>query len=144
MGSQAHYECLPRGSEYKLLEHNCNNFSDELAQFLCGEGARVPAHILDLPQALSPPLRAAVTALLDRLPRPDQHPLEWTSISLSAYPGPDGPFYSVSVTASDYDTGYAFDSDPLSALILFSGLKYALLPVTVLIWAKPDAVLVSK
>ncbi|XP_017782704.1 PREDICTED: uncharacterized protein LOC108567030 isoform X2 [Nicrophorus vespilloides] len=32
---------------YQLLSHNCNNFSDELAQFLCGTG--IPKYILDLP-----------------------------------------------------------------------------------------------
>ena len=32
---------------YNLLRHNCNNFSDEVAQFLVGEG--IPRHIVDLP-----------------------------------------------------------------------------------------------
>ncbi|KAF5285885.1 hypothetical protein FQA39_LY04346 [Lamprigera yunnana] len=32
---------------YDLLKHNCNNFSQELAQFLCG--ASIPKYILDLP-----------------------------------------------------------------------------------------------
>jgi len=32
---------------YSLLEHNCNNFSDEASAFLCG--ARIPRKILDLP-----------------------------------------------------------------------------------------------
>ncbi|KAK8737117.1 hypothetical protein OTU49_004804 [Cherax quadricarinatus] len=32
---------------YDLLKHNCNNFSDEVSQFLCGHG--VPKHILQLP-----------------------------------------------------------------------------------------------
>ncbi|XP_026324945.1 uncharacterized protein LOC113233925 [Hyposmocoma kahamanoa] len=59
------------GAEYRLLEHNCNHFSDEVAQFLCG--ARVPKHILQQPEALPPPLRQALTALLDNLtPHADQ------------------------------------------------------------------------
>ncbi|CAH2036871.1 unnamed protein product, partial [Iphiclides podalirius] len=57
---------------YRLLEHNCNHFSDEVAQFLCG--ARVPKHIVAQPeQDLPPPLRGALTALLDQLvPAGDQ------------------------------------------------------------------------
>lgn len=35
---------------YSLLEHNCNNFSDEAGTFLCGVG--VPKKILDLPQTV--------------------------------------------------------------------------------------------
>lgn len=55
-----------RGSAYRLLEHNCNHFSDEVAQFLCG--ARVPKHILEQPErALPPPLRLALQALLDNV-----------------------------------------------------------------------------
>lgn len=37
--------CSP--TTYNLLSHNCNNFSDELAQFLCGKG--IPKYILELP-----------------------------------------------------------------------------------------------
>ena len=33
---------------YDLLNHNCNNFSHETAQFLTGRG--IPQHILDLPR----------------------------------------------------------------------------------------------
>jgi len=35
---------------YSLLEHNCNNFSDEAGTFLCGVG--VPKKILDLPETV--------------------------------------------------------------------------------------------
>lgn len=61
-----------RASAYRLLEHNCNHFSDEVAQFLCG--ARVPKHIVAQPeQDLPPPLRMALTAMLDKLvPAGDQ------------------------------------------------------------------------
>ena len=33
---------------YHLLDHNCNTFSDETAQFLCGQ--HIPAHITNLPK----------------------------------------------------------------------------------------------
>lgn len=39
-----------RGETYQLLSHNCNNFSNELAQFLCG--VSVPKYILDLPNEI--------------------------------------------------------------------------------------------
>ena len=39
-----------RGETYQLLSHNCNNFSNEVAQFLCG--VSVPKYILDLPNEI--------------------------------------------------------------------------------------------
>lgn len=33
---------------YNVLEHNCNNFTDECAQLLIGEG--IPSEIVDLPK----------------------------------------------------------------------------------------------
>ncbi|XP_061377197.1 uncharacterized protein LOC116770986 isoform X1 [Danaus plexippus] len=54
------------GQEYRLLEHNCNHFSDEVAQFVCG--ARVPKHIVSQAERdLPPPLRVALQAALDHL-----------------------------------------------------------------------------
>lgn len=38
---------INRGDAYHLMENNCNNFTNELAQFLCG--SCIPKHILDLP-----------------------------------------------------------------------------------------------
>lgn len=58
--------CVYRGQEYRLLEHNCNHFSDEVAQFVCG--ARVPKHIVSQAERdLPPPLRVALQAALDHL-----------------------------------------------------------------------------
>ncbi|CAG9785896.1 unnamed protein product [Diatraea saccharalis] len=51
---------------YRLLEHNCNHFSEEVAQFLCG--AHVPKHIVQQPDTLlTAPQRHALQALLDNL-----------------------------------------------------------------------------
>lgn len=36
-----------RPEHYKLLSHNCNTFSNEFAQLLCGVG--IPEHITGLP-----------------------------------------------------------------------------------------------
>lgn len=44
-----------RGDRYNLLQHNCNNFSHEVAQFLVGKG--IPQHIIDLPrEVMSTPM----------------------------------------------------------------------------------------
>ncbi|XP_059051606.1 uncharacterized protein LOC131846348 [Achroia grisella] len=54
------------GAEYRLLEHNCNHFSEELAQFLCG--AHVPKHIVEqADNVLAPPQRRELQALVDSL-----------------------------------------------------------------------------
>jgi hypothetical protein len=44
---------------YKLLSHNCNNFSNEAAQFLAG--AAIPSYILELPnQVMNSPVGALI------------------------------------------------------------------------------------
>jgi desumoylating isopeptidase 1 len=48
------------------LKHNCNTFSEELCQFLCG--ASIPKYILDLPQEfLSTPLGQSLGPLIDSI-----------------------------------------------------------------------------
>jgi len=55
-----------RGEAYDLLRHNCNTFSNEIAQFLCGSA--IPQHILDLPsEILSTPLGQSLQPLLNSL-----------------------------------------------------------------------------
>ncbi|XP_058444797.1 uncharacterized protein LOC131426236 [Malaya genurostris] len=55
-----------RGSRYNLLKHNCNTFSEDLCQFLCGVG--IPKYILDLPQEfLSTPLGQNLLPLIESL-----------------------------------------------------------------------------
>lgn len=54
---------LCRGSSYSLLKHNCNSFSEDLCQFLCGTS--IPKYILDLPQEfLSTPLGQTLGPLI--------------------------------------------------------------------------------
>ena len=60
-------EIAPRFTEatYNLFTHNCNNFSDELAQFLLGEG--IPGRIVDLPQEfLGTPLGASMRPMFEQ------------------------------------------------------------------------------
>lgn len=52
--------------QYNFIKHNCNNFADDLCQFLCGVG--IPKYILDLPQEiLSTPLGQSLSPLIERL-----------------------------------------------------------------------------
>ncbi|KAL6641068.1 hypothetical protein ACP70R_019249 [Stipagrostis hirtigluma subsp. patula] len=51
---------------YNLLSHNCNNFSNEAAQFLAGAG--IPSYILELPsEVMSSPLGALILPMIQGL-----------------------------------------------------------------------------
>ncbi|MQL71674.1 hypothetical protein Taro_003995, partial [Colocasia esculenta] len=51
---------------YTLLEHNCNNFSNEVAQFLVG--ATIPEYILQLPNEVkSSPMGALILPMIQQL-----------------------------------------------------------------------------
>lgn len=83
-----------RGSCYNLLSHNCNNFSDDIAQFLCG--ATIPQHILDLPnEVLQTTLGPAIHALtleLEKSARPAEEEEERARANFlrkSKEPSPD-------------------------------------------------------
>ncbi|XP_036938206.1 desumoylating isopeptidase 1-like [Acanthopagrus latus] len=50
--------------KYNVFEHNCNVFSNEVAQFLTGK--KIPSYITDLPsEVLSTPFGQALRPLLD-------------------------------------------------------------------------------
>ena len=52
---------------YSLLRHNCNNFANEVAQFLLG-GQGIPEHIVRLPQEfLSSPLGATFAPMIEQM-----------------------------------------------------------------------------
>lgn len=57
-----------RPEDYRLLSHNCNTFSNEFAQLLCGVG--IPAHITGLPDEVrgreGAPARRMSGAILGR------------------------------------------------------------------------------
>ncbi|XP_040885442.1 desumoylating isopeptidase 1b [Toxotes jaculatrix] len=54
------------GDKYNLFEHNCNTFSNEVAQFLTGK--KIPSYITDLPsEVLSTPFGQALRPLLDSI-----------------------------------------------------------------------------
>lgn len=51
---------------YSLMKHNCNNFSDEVCQFLVGSG--IPEHILRLPEeVLNSPMGHLLRPLIENL-----------------------------------------------------------------------------
>eukprot|EP00250_Pteridium_aquilinum_P013551 c21413_g1_i1 orf=381-1244(-) len=50
---------------YSLLQHNCNNFSDEVSQFLCGVG--IPDFILKLPEeVMNSPMGALIMPMIQQ------------------------------------------------------------------------------
>ncbi|XP_031153784.1 desumoylating isopeptidase 1b isoform X2 [Sander lucioperca] len=59
-------ESTYRVDTYNLFEHNCNTFSNEVAQFLTGK--KIPSYITDLPsEVLSTPFGQALRPLLDSI-----------------------------------------------------------------------------
>ncbi|KAM5335867.1 desumoylating isopeptidase 1 isoform 3-T3 [Glossophaga mutica] len=60
------FPTMHRGEAYNLFEHNCNTFSNEVAQFLTGR--KIPSYITDLPsEVLSTPFGQALRPLLDSI-----------------------------------------------------------------------------
>ena len=61
-------DCLADGytqDTYNLFTHNCNNFTDECASFLLGEG--IPRRIIDIPsQFLATPLGASLRPMFEQ------------------------------------------------------------------------------
>ncbi|KAK7113806.1 desumoylating isopeptidase 1-like [Littorina saxatilis] len=52
--------------KYHLLDHNCNTFSNEAAEFLTGKG--IPSHITSLPaDVLSTPFGAMIRPFVDEM-----------------------------------------------------------------------------
>ncbi|XP_071384331.1 desumoylating isopeptidase 1b [Centroberyx affinis] len=59
-------ESTYRNDRYHLFEHNCNTFTNEVAQFLTG--SKIPAYITDLPsEILSTPFGQALRPILDSI-----------------------------------------------------------------------------
>ncbi|XP_047213849.1 desumoylating isopeptidase 1-like [Girardinichthys multiradiatus] len=59
-------ETTYRGDRYRLFEHNCNTFTNEVAQFLTGR--TIPSYITDLPsEFLSTPFGQILRPILDSM-----------------------------------------------------------------------------
>lgn len=61
-----------RPEKYHLFDHNCNTFSNELAQFLTGKN--IPSYILDLPRSIaSTPLGAMLRTFMEGITNSPGH-----------------------------------------------------------------------
>lgn len=78
VGSDGWYFSCFRPGAYDLFKHNCNNFSDEVCQFLCGHG--IPKHILQLPDEVLNTWVSAVAYYLI----PDWLTVPWKNIIYSS------------------------------------------------------------
>ncbi|NWU97986.1 DESI1 isopeptidase, partial [Upupa epops] len=59
-------ESMFRGESFNIFEHNCNTFSNEVAQFLTGK--KIPSYITDLPaEVLATPFGQALRPFLDTI-----------------------------------------------------------------------------
>ncbi|TVU27725.1 hypothetical protein EJB05_19222 [Eragrostis curvula] len=82
---------------YRLLTHNCNNFSNEVAQFLVGAG--IPDYILNLPnEVMSSPMGPLIMPMIQNLEAtlrsntaPQTTQFVPTAASVSATPQPAAP-----------------------------------------------------
>lgn len=76
-----------RGATYDLFKHNCNNFSNDLAQFLCG--ATIPNYILDLPnEVLNSNLKSVLNTLGTQLEN-SARPIAEEQLNSHKEPSPD-------------------------------------------------------
>lgn len=56
------------GSKYDLFQHNCNNFSNEVAKFLCPNSSGIPKYILELPERiLQTPFGAMLKPIIEQM-----------------------------------------------------------------------------
>lgn len=70
-----------------MFTHNCNNFSEEIAQFLCG--VSIPKYILDLPnEVLNSNLYGAIEPLIGQLEK-SARPIEEEQQRFSRENSPD-------------------------------------------------------
>ena len=81
---------------YNLLRHNCNNFSNEVANFLVGTG--IPQHILSLPdEVLSTPFGQQMMPMLNMMDAQMRNATEqpggqfgaWTPPTMTSAPAPE-------------------------------------------------------
>ncbi|KAG8370878.1 hypothetical protein BUALT_Bualt13G0029200 [Buddleja alternifolia] len=98
-------EIRPRftAETYSLLKHNCNNFSNEVAQFLVGTS--IPDYILNLPnEVMSSPMGALMMPMIQQL-----------ETTLRANAVPQAPQFRHSTIASSIQTAGSTDTKSTSA-----------------------------
>ena len=76
--SQSVFLYLLRPEQYHLFDHNCNTFSNEVAQFLTGQS--IPAYILNLPHDVAnTPMGAMLKTFMDGFGSPVGGPVDHSS-----------------------------------------------------------------
>ena len=69
---------LSRPEKYHLFDHNCNTFSNEVAQFLTGQG--IPSYIINLPHDVAnTPMGAMLKTFMDGFGSPICGPTDHSS-----------------------------------------------------------------
>ncbi|XP_019873362.1 uncharacterized protein LOC109601562 isoform X2 [Aethina tumida] len=89
-------------STYSLFTHNCNNFSEEIAQFLCGSS--IPKYILDLPnEVLQSSLLNVIPALVAQLEK-SARPIAEERNRSSKEPSPDFDQLNTQIEEARYNS----------------------------------------
>ncbi|XP_050391314.1 uncharacterized protein LOC126810353 isoform X1 [Patella vulgata] len=103
-------------NKYNLFEHNCNNFSDEVAEFLTGK--RIPSYITSLPaEVLNSPLGAMMKPMLDTMnvqPTGGHTPFASTQTSYQQPPSKTVPPKTNTTPSSSSDNQLDISQIPIS------------------------------
>ncbi|KZV46591.1 desumoylating isopeptidase 1, partial [Dorcoceras hygrometricum] len=93
---------------YRLLTHNCNNFSNEVAQFLVG--ASIPEYILNLPnEVMSSPMGALMLPMIQQL----ENTLRAGAVPQAPQFGPAAVSSSIKVASSVNNTASSSKAEPV-------------------------------
>ena len=102
---------------YDLFVHNCNNFTNDVAQFLCGRG--IPTHITSLPQTvLNTPFGQVLRPMMDRAIRPITTAPNMSPADGAFGTAPQGPS-TVIVANSLHDLEITLKSAESSCAVIF-------------------------
>uniref|UniRef100_A0A7C9AD63 PPPDE domain-containing protein n=1 Tax=Opuntia streptacantha TaxID=393608 RepID=A0A7C9AD63_OPUST len=104
-------EISPRytAETYSLLTHNCNNFSNEVAQFLVG--ASIPDYILNLPnEVMNSPMGALIMPMIQQL----EETLRAGAVPQAPQFAPSSlaPAFRPAITNADISNGSANRTEP--------------------------------
>ena len=100
------------GRRYDLFKHNCNTFSNVVANFLCKKS--IPQYILDLPDRfLSTPIGAMLRPIIEQMTPRDVGPTSHDSLSGAAAASGENPAPAESATRS-------YDHFPVKEYLTFS------------------------
>lgn len=85
---------------YHVLDHNCNNFSDQLCRFLVGRG--IPSYITDLPQeVLTTPFGQMIRPMIDQAQQAMQQGFTDHQLRFPSHPLPSASPHVASANESE-------------------------------------------